>query len=162
MKEEIKDYLEKKLYSAKKGMVAIALCGAATLALTGCGNQEEFDNPIQMEQQVETNMYRLHTPEGYIDFNIENISEQSNTGLSNSNNYTRYTTTDGYVINFQTNGCSIENPNNEIIANYPNAYIEKLDFELELTPYNNGENASNPLDYNISQIELETSIDLES
>ena len=56
----------------------------------------------------------------------------------------------------------IENPNNEIIANYPNAYIEKLDFELELTPYNNGENASNPLDYNISQIELETSIDLES
>lgn len=71
MKEEIKEYLDKKIYSAKKGVIALALCGATTLALTGCGESPaDKAERIRYEQQllIEPNLYRI-----YIDYTLKKM-----------------------------------------------------------------------------------------
>ena len=157
MKEEIKDYLDKKIYGAKKTALAIALCGAATLALTGCGNQESLENPTQIEQQVEEqNMYRLHTPDGYFNFDIKRIGQN----YSNGGYETTYYTTNDFIITFRNDGCTISDKGYNVLASYLDAYMEKIDLDLEKIPYDSNENASNPLSYETT--EMESSIDLEN
>ena len=162
MKEEIKDYLDKKIYGAKKTALAIALCGAATLALTGCGkdnsNEPMFPPPLYAtEQQIaEPNMYRLHTPEGYKDFEIKSVDSY----LSSGNKIFTYKTEDDQLIKFQNSGCAIYSENNDLIYFTTNASMEKISYSIDWQNYNENENASNALSYKTN--EIENSMDLEN
>lgn len=162
MKEEIKEYLDKKIYSAKKGVIALALCGATTLALTGCGESPaDKAERIRYEQQllIEPNLYRLYIEKndnnfGYHDFNVKYTEESTFQGSS----YSRYYTIDNYEIEFCNGNCKLIK-DNELIATYTDAYIEKIDLDIEWTPIEN-EKATNLLEYETKQ--MENPIDLEN
>ena len=106
--DDIREYLNKKLYNAKKTTVAIALCTAATLSMTGCGSndlkenvnsQAQIENPIE-DTLNEKNIYRLYTEKGYKDFEIRKINK---CGSAQSGAIVDYYSTDGYIIAFENN-----------------------------------------------------------
>lgn len=150
----IQKYLAKKLYNIKKTIIAIVLCIAATLALTGCGAKETSNDDVT-ETVQNANIYRFTTEDGYHDFNIINTDEYEYKGSMR----TRYYTEEGYIITFSNTGCTVYLSRNDyndenLAATYTDASMKKIDMPITWEKVDE-EVADTTLDYEITEPEKE-------